>query len=500
MAVNKSIKDIKDTPKTRAMMRDRHKIITFYGSTGNGKSVRLSIKGLSRIFKAPSWQKTFVLAGKDIITLEKRFVESNHSVFNWFPFAGRWEYKKQNVSGGAQIVCHTATGDKQIFLTPFNNVNTYSRVLGSTIDGFMIDEAVESDELFLQECVSRTIRQDHTWLIQTSNGGDPSHYFYSGIVDKSYTIDDFEWEEFITSNQEKEYGNPLGKPVEKSVPEEELRYQEKDRDSYKMFYHMSLEDNPTYTKEQLDAYYREYPVGSYMWFSRILGVRGFSEESPFSSYLAQDVFVNLEKSRENARNIIFSVDAGGHVFSKKYMPESPYNEGDYGTNKGGHTVMISVLFDARYKSGVILGVHFPNRMIQVESAELISQNVYQWAATYPTAQRPYMFSDPADSSMLATLRGRVKNVKEIRPAIKNNKSIGLSDPVVISLIQQYFATGKLKILDTAENRRWLVPALMSARQEKDGKLLDNESWESDIVDALKYVFSTLYRVMIANRM
>lgn len=494
------IRQIKDTPKTRAIMRDKHKILTLYGSTGNGKSVRLIIKGLARIFKAPSWQRTFVLAGRDIVTLEKRFIESNHSVFNWYPFAGHWEYKKMNVSGGSQIVVNTPSGKKQIFLTPFNNVNTYSRVLGSTIDGFMIDEATESDELFLQECVSRTIRQEHSWLIQTSNGGDPSHYFYTGIVDKSMTIDDYEYEEFITSNQEKESGNPLGKYVEKSVPDEELRYQARERDKDKMFYHMSLEDNPTYTKEQLEAYYKEYPVGSYMWFSRILGVRGFTEQSPFSSYLTPEVYIDVDKSREMVRTLIFSVDSGGHVFSNKIVPESPYVDGDYGTNKGGHTVMITVGFSYRYQSAVILGVQFPNRMIQTENAELISQKVYEWASMYPSADRPYMFSDPADSSMLATLMGRVRNVREVTRAIKNDKSISLNEPVVVSLMQQYFATGKLKILDTVENRRWLIPALMSARQEKDGKLLDNESWESDIIDALKYVFSTLYRLLISNRM
>src|SRR5690606_25146736 len=51
--------------------------------------------------------------------------------------------------------------------------------------------------------------------------------------------------------------------------------------------------NPTYTKEQLEAYYREYPKNSYMYFSRILGVRGFTEESPFSSILRKRILLNL---------------------------------------------------------------------------------------------------------------------------------------------------------------------------------------------------------------
>lgn len=495
-----SILQIKYTPKTRTILSDKHKILTLYGSTGNGKSMLMMTKGLSRIYKSPREHKTYVLAGRDITTLEKRFVESNHSVLNWYPFAGRWTYRKQNVSGGSQIVLHTETGDKQLFLTPFNNIAAYGRILGSTIDGFLIDEGVESDENFLRECVSRTIRQQHTWLIQTSNGGNPSHYFYEGIVDKSMTIDDFEWEEFVTSNQVVLSGNPKGLPVEKSVPIEELKWQADDRDNFKMFYHLSLEDNPTYTKEQLEAYYNEYPPGSFMWFSRIMGIRGFTESSPFSAYLGESVFVSVEKTRDIVDQMVFSVDSGGHVFSNKYMPDSPYRDGDQGTNKGGHTVMVTVGFNRNMDKAVIIDTFFPNRMIQVDSVERITERVYRLAGTFRNATRPYMFSDPADSTMLATLMGRVKNVSQVRRAVNRDNKIKLDEPTTISLIQQYFATGDLKIMDSEENRKWLIPALISQQQDTNGYLIDNESWESDVADALKMAFSSLYRLLVRNRM
>jgi len=492
---NGDIRQIVYTPMTKMIASDEHKILTIYGATGNGKSMYSTLKFLTRIIRSRPTHNTYILAGRDIQTLEKRFIESNHSVFNWYPFKDKWRYYKQNKSGGSQIIVKGKYGDKQIFLTPFNNINTYSRVLGSTIDGFFIDEAVESDELFLQECVSRTIRQEHSWLIQTSNGGDPAHYFYWGVVDKSMTVDDV-------------YENTTNHPVEgselprlRSVPYEELRYQSDDRDRYKMFYHLSLEDNPTYTEAQLEAYYREYPKNSYMYFSRILGVRGFTEESPFSSYTTEKNIVRLDYpyiDREEYTQHVFSVDSGGHVFSKKIMPDSMYNDGDFGTNKGGHTVVMNILFNKNYTKGYITGGYFPNDMIQLNNAEKISQYIYMQKTMYPLAQHPYLFNDPADSSMMASLLSRVKNVNTIRPATKRDMSIKMDEPVVISLMQQWFADDKLKIVDNEFNRRWLIPALQQARLDNKGRLIDNEDWHSDIMDALKYIFSSLYRLLITK--
>ncbi len=491
-----NISKIEYTPKLRAIARDEHKILTLYGATGNGKSMLMSLKGLSRIFRSPSWQRTFILAGRDIGTIERRFTESQHSVLNWYPFRGRWEYKKHNAPGGSQILIPTETGEKQLFLTPFNNRDSWGRILGLNPDGFMVDEFLEGDELFIQEVVNRTIRQKHTWSIFTSNGGDPSHYGYSGIIDRSMTIDDFEWEEFVTDNQLAAGVAAKGRVVVRGTPKEELEYQLAERDSFKMFFHLSLEDNPTYSEEQLKALYGEYPVGSYMWYSRILGIRGFSESSPFSSYLTPDIFVGVGDSVKNVRVVVFSVDVGGHVFSDRIMPGSLYKDGDFGTEKGGHTVKVAVGFDRYYKNVYLLGVYFPNRMIQSENADLISKDIYEYVKTYPMASRPYMFSDPADSSMLATLRSRVRNVREVRGAIKVDRRINLDEVAVVTLLQQFFMRKRIKIVDNESNRKWLVPALRSARQDSNGKLIDNESWESDVLDALKYVFSSMYRILV----
>lgn len=116
---NGDIKEIVYTPMTKMIVNDEHKILTIYGATGNGKSMYSTLKFLTRIIRSRPTHNTYILAGRDIQTLEKRFIESNHSVFNWKPFKDKWTYYKQNKSGGSQIIVKGKYGDKQIF---FNTI------------------------------------------------------------------------------------------------------------------------------------------------------------------------------------------------------------------------------------------------------------------------------------------------------------------------------------------------------------------------------------------
>ena len=129
-----NVNQILYTPKSRKIIEDDAKVITLFGSTGNGKTMLATYKFLSRVWHSPKSHKFFVLAGRDISTLERRFVSknANHSVFNWKPFKGKWRHYTQGVGGG-RVECYTRTGTKVIYLTPFGNISTYSRVLGDTI-------------------------------------------------------------------------------------------------------------------------------------------------------------------------------------------------------------------------------------------------------------------------------------------------------------------------------------------------------------------------------
>lgn len=483
-----NINTIAYTNKSKLIMKDKHKVMTIFGSTGNGKSMLATLKMVSRIYKSDRSKKTYILAGRDITTLEKRFVESNYSVLNWYPFKGKWEYKKQGV-GGSQIIFQTKTGKKHLYLTPFNNVSTYSRILGQTIDGIMVDEGVEADDMFLQEILARTMRTKDTWAILTSNGGDPKHFFYTGIVNASKTLDYVYGDEWCA------------KRGIKATPSQELRFFDSERKNDYMAYHMSLEDNPVYSGEGLKALYELYPIGSFMYYSRIMGVRGFSQDNPFGAYINESSYVSLmdlrgEQSAFYPNTMLFSVDVGGHVFSSKEMSGSAYKDGDYGTEKGGHTVCIVGAFSSDYKKFLLIDTYFPNRMIQNENANLINEKVFEWASMFPSAKRPYLFSDPADTSMLASLMAVVRNVNQVRPAIKRDVSLALDEKVIVSVIQQYMMKGNFKIFDSPNNRKYFYQAMITAKQDESGKLVDNLSFEADVWDALKYIFMSMYRILI----
>lgn len=488
-----SIERVIKTKKINALLSvgiEEHKIVVFHGSTGNGKSMIATMKMLGRMYGAGREKQTFVLAGRDITTLEKRFVESNYSVLNWWPFSGKWSYKKVGV-GGSRITLKTKTGDKYIYLTPFNNVSAYSRILGQTIDGFFIDEGQEADELFLQESVARVTRTQGSWMLVTANGGDPNHYLYTGIMNRSYMIDEL---------YDVEYG----------TPEIELKYLDEERRSDFLTAYMRLEDNPAYSQEQIQEFYSLYPVGSFMYNSRVLGVRGFSLNSPFVNYMGESNFIKMEDLKKNFEyypaNIVFSVDSGGHVFSRNVYREfedrfgkwhSEYNDGDYGTGDGGHTVMLSGGFNRDYSKFVLLDVYFPNHMHQNINVDRMYNRVYNVGKEFPMVRKPYMFCDNADPNMLSLLRDKkTSGVGEVRGAVKRDNSIGLDEVVVVSLIQQYMMKGNFKVLDTPNNRRWFYGSMVQATLESDGKLVDNRNWEADVQDALRYVFGSMYRLLV----
>ena len=75
-------------------------------------------------------------------------------------------------------------------------------------------------------------------------------------------------------------------------------------------------------EEQLERFYKLYPPGSFMFNSRVLGVRGFTQNAPFSPYMTQEVFIKYEDLRSSGfypEQMTFSVDVGGHVFSSDQM-------------------------------------------------------------------------------------------------------------------------------------------------------------------------------------
>lgn len=483
------------TEYVRGLASSDAPLLMFHGATGNGKSMIATLKFMSRIYNAPRDRQVYVLAGRDTPALERRFVESNRSVLNWYPFKGKWTYKKQGV-GGARIIVRTRTGDKYIYLTSFNNVAAYSRVLGETLDGVLVDEAPESDEMFLQEIVARIIRTDGTWGIFTGNGGDPNHYFYTHMVNISVPIDEKLDEAGVVDY--------IRSPIE------ELRYYEDVRNPKYLTVQMGLGDNPTYKKEQLEEFHRLYPAGSFMHNSRVLGVRGFTQNSPFSPYMNQDVFIKYDKLREEGfypQQITFSVDVGGHVFSKDEIRIGSdlfsmddwyreYNKGDHGTTSGGHTGMLTVGWSDKYKQAVIIDTYFPNHMYDHINVERIYKRVYNISVKFPLVKKPYMFTDSASPGFFSQLRDARVGVGQVRGGVKRDNSINLDEKVAISTIQQYMMNGRFKILDTPANRLWFYESMVQAGLESDGTLIDNKKEEADIQDMLKQTFMSMYRLLV----
>lgn len=194
--------------------------------------------------------------------------------------------------------------------------------------------------------------------------------------------------------------------------------------------------------------------------------------------------------------ITWTVDGGGHVFSNKEMVGSIYREGERGTEKGGHTVMLTVGFSRDYRRVVVLDTYFPNRLLDQENVNLINHRVNEHIAQFPSAKRESMYVDAAASNLYSSLIATQYNVRAVKPAVKWDKFLDISEKNAVALVQQFMMRGDFKVLDTPENRRWFEGSMVGAKQDITGKILDNLSWESDVWDTLKYTFMSMYRLLI----
>ena len=247
-----------------------------------------------------------------------------------------------------------------------------------------------------------------------------------------------------------------------------------------------------------------------MHYSRVLGVRGFSQDAPFAPYMTDDVWITEDEFNRGhdfyPATMVFSVDSGGHVFSMKDMKDGTddygniyggYNEGDYGTTSGGHTVMVTGGFTRDYKKFIWLDTYFPNHMHQNINVDRLYERVYNVGSRYPRTRKPYMFVDNADTNIFSMLQDKKSGgIGQVRRAIKRDNSIALDEALMVVTIQQYMMNGNFKIMDTENNRKYALGSMMQANLQSDGKLEDNRSWEADIHDGIRYIFGSMYRMLV----
>jgi hypothetical protein len=160
-----------------------------------------------------------------------------------------------------------ASEDCEIMLVGYAKCDSWKKIVGKTIGNIFVDEANIADPDFIKECFSRQADVDHPFTIWTLNGDNPEAFIYSYINQCKPLLDvpDSILEEMA------------------KVPKLPGRY----------YFHWKMEDNPNMTPDKIEAAESIYPINSYYYNVRILGIRGRAEGTIFAQFLNSSFIKNV---------------------------------------------------------------------------------------------------------------------------------------------------------------------------------------------------------------
>lgn len=227
--------------------------------------------------------RRFVIASYDMDTLNDNLLQADG-----FGFLTRFgEYcppPRKDKIGGYHIEADCGSrGMKKISLCPYGNKAKWKKVLGGTIEGFLIDEANIADPTFIDECYARQTSCDAPFTIYTLNGDEPTAPIYEK-TDPSRIVG--------------ECPVSIRTQMEKTVPRQGYYY-----------FHLTMKDNPAMTPEKIAAAQQLYPPASYYYKTKILGERGTPGKLIYFDYIDEaKVLRKLEIAKYH--EFVVSMDVG----------------------------------------------------------------------------------------------------------------------------------------------------------------------------------------------
>lgn len=255
--------------------------LTFEGTIRSSKTVTAIEAFFWRMFFSSGMR--FVVASYDMDTLNDNLLQADG--FGLLTRFGEYcSPPKKDRIGGYYIEANCGRyGIKKISLCPYGNKAKWKKVLGGTIEGFLIDEANIADPTFIDECYARQTSCDAPFTIYTLNGDEPTAPIY-GKIDASEII-----------------GNcpaSIRAQMEKLSPKRGYYYM-----------HFTMRDNPVMTDDKIAAAQLLYPPESYYYKTKILGERGTPGKLIFFDYINESaVLKKLDFAKFH--ECIVSMDVG----------------------------------------------------------------------------------------------------------------------------------------------------------------------------------------------
>ncbi len=446
-----TIKDIIWTDKMKAVINDPSQFLFLLGSTGCSKSLTANIAFMQWLYYAPQDKSQFAIICSSIKNAEKVIVDNDASFYNLFPWM-RSKYGGSTSTGGAHFDFYGKYGKKKVYLAGADDKTSYMQVLGMNLHGVWLEELSVLHIDCVRETFGRIQRIAGGRLICTSNGGLPTQEFYTEFV--NHAVIQFQ----------------------DQVPQIELEDMLQDDKRYH-YYHFNLEhDAPHMTEDQKEGLYRTYPPGSFYYYSKILGCRGFQDGVLYAPYMTNELLIEHEKINTDAlQEIICSVDMGTST--------------GLDDTKHAHTIATVVGFSKGYQRVIVLeACEIPSNDIDFIVSEVDKKLMPYWANYYTKLTKIVIDYGDSGDMLVRTWRNKTRLKRVIvKPCVKTGKVRGMANAINL----QSRAQLKCQLL-MGGYLLWSTHAIASFNAHKrilstpNGEEMEQSNINNDYADSLTY--------------
>jgi len=257
--------DVILSDKAKAFLKDDSRFILNAGPTGTGKTFITGLKTFFRVMTSPKGRDTYAIVAESQVTAEKMFIDDDASFVNIFPNCTYVSGKKPHIR------IQTVNGNKRIYLGGYATSRDWHKILGLNLHGIHIEEGTIANDDFIREAFVRANRlATKPFMHVTTNGGVPEQILYTEFFDKAYY--DEQWNT--------------------NIPDAE-RLALKCSDPKFKYWYWGFDDSVTLKQDDINALFDLFPVGSFFYNSKILGIRGYSTGLLYAS-LFTDLILNQE--------------------------------------------------------------------------------------------------------------------------------------------------------------------------------------------------------------
>lgn len=447
------------TDKMRAIFSDKVRVLHLCGSMGTSKTLVAGLVFFDRIMNAPANVNQFAIIGVSSVLAKRNFVDKADSLYNIHRGLCT-EYSDGNKDAAGSHFCINAkTGKKIVYIAGADNKASYANILSLDLGGILLDELSVLHPDVIREAYGRVQRLAYPgWLITTTNGGNPTQEFYSELVNHATVM------------------------FRDTVPKIELDEMVEDR-ADEHYYHFNLRDDcPHKTAEQTERLMRSYPVGSFYYYSKILGCRGFSEGAMYAPLLGDVTLYSLNDLNINAfEEIVATVDVGASV------------NGD-DTSKS-HTIVALGGYTRQYHRVVAIA---SKKIASIEHRDIIEE-AEAWLYPYWLkffGKFKTILIDKADYKLVSTWQnhsrwrgkvsvlGCIKTDKVLCPDLVTRAAVKCQ----LMMTSKQYPTSRIVWCDAD-----MLKAHRQILQDKDGAELDQKDIWQDYADCFSYLI--LWRIV-----